>query len=293
MLVWAGWDTTPIMDPAGYAVHGGLYDPATDAWSQTVADPSDGRFAHTAIWTGSRMIAWGGWPLPVLPDGIPQLYNLKFDPLANQLGGVSTDNEPTARYGHTAVWTGTRMIIWGGSDGIVLGNGGSYVTVLDADGDGLDDGHDNCPTAANPNQADLDADGRGDACDRDNDNDCVEDAQDCAPYDSGSFALPDEVSGARIAPDAATLSWSSLALDAGPGTHYDVARGRLNELPVGAGASETCLASGLPAPPTSDGTLPSPGGGLWYLIRGRNTCGAGTWGTASSGPPEVPSIACP
>lgn len=35
----------------------------------------------------------------------------------------------------------------------------------DADGDGVLNAQDNCPTAANANQADLDADGAGDACD--------------------------------------------------------------------------------------------------------------------------------
>ena len=56
-----------------------------------------------------------------------------------------------------------------------LGTGG------DADGDGFADGDDNCPDIANPDQADLDADGQGDACDADRDGDGVLDASDnCA-----------------------------------------------------------------------------------------------------------------
>ncbi len=39
------------------------------------------------------------------------------------------------------------------------------VPIPDADGDGVPDGNDNCVDVANPDQADTDEDGRGDACD--------------------------------------------------------------------------------------------------------------------------------
>ena len=43
------------------------------------------------------------------------------------------------------------------------GKGGS-----DGDGDGVDDDDDNCPNTSNPDQSDVDDDGKGDACDDDN-----------------------------------------------------------------------------------------------------------------------------
>lgn len=51
----------------------------------------------------------------------------------------------------------------------------------DQDGDGVGDGRDNCRTTANADQADLDRDGKGDACDLDIDGDGVANAVDNAP----------------------------------------------------------------------------------------------------------------
>ena len=53
---------------------------------------------------------------------------------------------------------------------------GTNPLVADTDGDGFNDGADNCPTAANADQADVDADGLGDACDQSDDRDTRPDA---------------------------------------------------------------------------------------------------------------------
>jgi hypothetical protein len=41
---------------------GGRYNPGTDSWTPTsTTDAPLSREDHTAVWTGSQMIVWGGW----------------------------------------------------------------------------------------------------------------------------------------------------------------------------------------------------------------------------------------
>ncbi len=56
----------------------------------------------------------------------------------------------------------------------------------DADGDGVPNPSDNCPTVANAGQVDTDSDGQGDACDPDDDNDGFPDGVDSCPKVAGT-----------------------------------------------------------------------------------------------------------
>jgi photosystem II stability/assembly factor-like uncharacterized protein len=129
----------------------------------------------------------------------------------------------------------------------------------------------------------------------DGDADGVDNNHDCALADPGAFALPGEIGTVILATGAAgetIVSWQGLAATAGPGTTYDVARGDIAGLPVsGFGASEP-LACGLPIPAATDPTVPPAGTIRYYIVRGRNACGAGSWGWSSAGNERI-SNACP
>lgn len=79
------------------------------------------------------------------------------------------------------------------------GNQDGFVALLlaDTDHDDVPDGADNCPSAANPSQADLDRDGLGDACDTDIDGDGLSNAAesglgtDPRSYDTDGDGLSD------------------------------------------------------------------------------------------------------
>ncbi len=58
-------------------------------------------------------------------------------------------------------------------------------TKADRDGDGVADSVDNCPSVANPSQANADGDAQGDACDPDDDNDGRPDVSDKCPTKAG------------------------------------------------------------------------------------------------------------
>jgi photosystem II stability/assembly factor-like uncharacterized protein len=114
---------------------------------------------------------------------------------------------------------------------------------------------------------------------------------DCAPDDGGVFASPGEVGGMRW-DDPSTLRWDSAQPGAGTATVHDVVRGGLDELPVGSGLSETCLDPGTPADTSTDLSTPAVNRGYWYLVRGRNACGIGSYGNESAGPERATGI-CP
>jgi hypothetical protein len=120
MIVWGGYSYD---GSDNYWNTGGRYNPGTDSWVATsITNAPSGREAHTAVWTGSAMIVWGG--LDVLPNGFPHDLNTGgiYNPGTNSWTATSTAHAPSARDSHAAVWTGSEMLIWGSFDA----SGGRY-----------------------------------------------------------------------------------------------------------------------------------------------------------------------
>jgi N-acetylneuraminic acid mutarotase len=101
-----------------------------DTWTPTnLTGAPDGRVSHTAVWTGSEMIVWGGDPCFFSCD-----VNTggRYNPSTDSWTATSTTNAPDGRQSFTAVWTGTEMIVWGGWAFTFYNTGGRYNPVSDS-----------------------------------------------------------------------------------------------------------------------------------------------------------------
>jgi len=121
MIIWGGQSNFINVKT------GGQYDVVSNTWlpTDTINAPCE-REVHTAVWTGNKMIIWGGW---VLEGSWLHFLNngAMYDPVLDSWTQISTLNAPTGRIHHTAIWTGDKMIVWGGSDSISLPiQGGIY-----------------------------------------------------------------------------------------------------------------------------------------------------------------------
>ena len=119
MIIWGGAN----FDLGNFNT-GARYNPATDTWTAiSTANAPTARGLHSAVWTGSEVIVWGGGGDGQLDTGG------RYNPTDDSWTATSTANAPLARNYHTAVWTGSEMIVWGGSGcggNCKLNTGGRY-----------------------------------------------------------------------------------------------------------------------------------------------------------------------
>ena len=94
-----------------------------DTWTPIGRRLPGARTGHTAVWTGTEMIVWGG--------GTAQ--GERYDPVTDVWTALPSVGAPASQTGNTAVWTGQEMVIWGGSGpGVSFDPGARYNPSLDA-----------------------------------------------------------------------------------------------------------------------------------------------------------------
>ena len=218
MIVWGGYHGD------GPEYSGGVYDPATDSWTRTsiAGAPSEGS-VYTAVWTGDRMIVWGG------------------EPASDELGLYCA--------GCSEVFTHYR----------------------DADGDGWGDAGATIETCDPAPLAGY-----------------LADAGDC---DDGDPAIspPGEAAALRFVSDKSTLVWAEPQPTGGSPLTFDTLR---SPTPFDF-SSATCIESNNGSDRQAvDPAGPLPGEAYYYLVRAENTCGSGRLGRAPDGTWRT-GVACP
>ncbi len=127
MIVWGGFWYEGSTGSSFSEKTGGRYSPGTDSWTATSigVDCPSARHGHTAVWTGTEMIVWGG--VCYSEYNHYESSGGRYVPSTDLWRATSIGPGcPTARYMHTAIWTGLEIIVWGGYDGLRLKTGGRY-----------------------------------------------------------------------------------------------------------------------------------------------------------------------
>lgn len=123
MIIWGGRSSCY----GCYQTTGAKYDPATNTWTtisninapagRTMNDGQDGsgEFMDNSIWTGSEFIIWGGHQDNTSPSTFLSTGG-KYNPASNTWQSIPAPPADvlTARSGHSMVWTGSEILIFGG-----------------------------------------------------------------------------------------------------------------------------------------------------------------------------------
>lgn len=117
MIVWGGWDDTNVLSD------GKRYNWPGNTWStMTTSNAPTKVMYHRAVWDGTEMYVMGGMD----QNYIVPLWHLSsrdsvksYNPASNTW--TTRASLATGRYYHAAVWTGSKILVWGGT----LGSGSS------------------------------------------------------------------------------------------------------------------------------------------------------------------------
>lgn len=133
--VWTGSRFVVLggRNASGLLADGAMLDVVSGQWTAlpSAGAPAARRFA-TLTWAGDRLVYFGGEgvagelaagsALPLTGGAVPGAWR-----------ALSSSNAPGPRVGHTAIWTGRHVIVWGGSrNNVPLGDGALYDPTTDA-----------------------------------------------------------------------------------------------------------------------------------------------------------------
>jgi N-acetylneuraminic acid mutarotase len=94
------------------------YNPATNRWRR-LASMEPGHGGASAVWTGKRLLVWGGSRYD--PEGdVLARHGLTYDPNTDRWSALP-QWPLRPRDGSTVVWTGRQLVVWGGVIGTPQG----------------------------------------------------------------------------------------------------------------------------------------------------------------------------
>ncbi len=125
VLIFGGL-VTGAADP--FLDDGAIYRLCDDAWAPTSTDgvphAITDTVAHrpTGTWTGSELLVWGGVPGGTsYQEGEPVSFAARYDSTTDTWSDMNRTGGPTSADEDVVVWTGERLLVWGG---VALGESG-------------------------------------------------------------------------------------------------------------------------------------------------------------------------
>lgn len=112
-FVWGGWAKT--FDVLG---DGAVLDLGRRSWKKmSAAGAPSPRLEPTAVvWTGSRLLVWGGRTGTRDPNSARALGDgALYDPVTDRWKPMSAEDAPAPRSGGTVAWTGRKLVVFGGA----------------------------------------------------------------------------------------------------------------------------------------------------------------------------------
>lgn len=130
MIIWGGYDSGN-----NFLNTGGLFDPDTNSWvtTTTAGAPPGRRYPVNGVWTGSKFFVWGGNDYSGGPATlVGGLYTPPALQNSNTWTAMTTSGAPAERDQYSAVWNGSKMLVWGGLGPARMNSGGQFDPVANS-----------------------------------------------------------------------------------------------------------------------------------------------------------------